>query len=297
MGCVFVTITLLGCEKKTAEPNTPIVSEQAVSTDHFLETQDLKIRYKSEGKSDEQTLLLLHGFTSSLESWDSLVEHLGNNYHIVRVDLAGHGLTGPDPKSRYSHADNVAFVKAVIDGLHIKNPIIIGNSMGGNIGWHYAAQYPEDVNGLVLIDASGFSLNGLSDEPIELSPMLESYFLKPSKFAVNYGLKNQYADASKIPEGRAEKILEMMQGNGQAYAEMFKVFTLPDPREQLAKITAPTLIVWGEKDAVVPPAHAKLFGDAIVGSKMQIIENSGHVPHEEAPIVTADTIIRFLKEK
>lgn len=170
--------------------------------------------------------------------------------------------------------------------------------MGGNTAWRYASTYPNEIDKLILIDASGFPLNGLSDTPIPLPPMLENYFLKPTKFAVNYGLKNQYADAGKIPEGRADKIREMMKasGNGEAFVEIYKVFTLPDPTENLAKITAPTLIIWGEKDGVVPANHANLFDAALPISQVAIIENTGHVPHEENPQQTAKTITAFLNQ-
>lgn len=301
VGWILGAALLMGvsaCKAKQPNKAEPEISIQAATADKYLNIDGLKVRYKVEGTSDKPTLVLLHGFTSSLESWDSFVTELEGNYRIIRLDLPGHGLTGPDPKHRYGHENFVNAVHGLVKELNLDKPILIGNSMGGNTAWRYAAQYPEDISGLVLIDASGFPLNGLSDEPLALPPMLESYFLKPTKYAVNYGLKNQYADAGKIPKGRADKILEMMNtpGNGEAFVEIYKGFTLPNPTAKLSKITAPTLIIWGEKDGVVPADHGELFHSAITNSKLNIIENSGHVSHEENPAQTANLIHDFLSE-
>jgi len=296
--CVALMAAMGACKDSKNINTNPDKSLQNISYNQFANVDGLNIRYKIDGKTDGPVLLLLHGFTSSLESWDGLAAELADEYKIVRFDLPGHGLTGADPQNQYSHTDFVSAVHGFIGELGLTKPTLMGNSMGGNIAWRYAATYPDDINKLILIDASGFPLNGLSDTPLQLPPILEGYFLKPTKFAVNYGLKNQYVDADKIPAGRADKILEMMTkpGNGHAFVEIYKVFTLPDPTSELAKITAPTLVIWGEKDGIVPPEHAKLFDAALPISQVTIIENTGHVPHEENPQQTAQEIRRFLNQ-
>ncbi|MBL4869723.1 MAG: alpha/beta hydrolase [Robiginitomaculum sp.] len=298
LGLVFA-ITLMGCKAQEPAVGGFETSVQKTSADWYQIVDGLNIRYKIEGDNAKPSLVLLHGFTSSVESWDGLVAELEGNYQIIRLDLPGHGLTGPDPKHRYAHEDFVNAVHGLVKELNINNPTLIGNSMGGNTAWRYAATYPNEIANLILIDASGFPLNGLSETPLPLSPALETYFLKPTKFAVNYGLKNQYAKVAKIPDDRADKILEMMKspGNGDAFVRIFKTFTLPDPTHELSKITAPTLLIWGEKDAVIPVSHAKLFGEAITNSEVEIIENSGHISHEENPVQTAAIINKFLTEK
>jgi len=296
--CVALMVAMGGCKDNESINAKPETSLQNTSADQFSNVDGLNIRYKIEGKAGYPVLVLLHGFTSSLESWDGLTAALKDEYQIVRFDLPGHGLTGADPQNRYSHKDFVDAVHGLIGALDITKPVLVGNSMGGNTAWRYAATYPNEIDKLVLVDASGFALNGLSDEPLPLSPMLESYFLKPTKFAVNYGLKTQYTDVKNIPDGRADEILKMMMlpENGEAFVEIYKVFTLPDPTEKLANITVPTLIIWGEKDNVVPPSHAKLFDAVLPNSQIAIIENSGHVPHEEKPQETAKIITTFLNQ-
>lgn len=295
--CMLLAAVFAGCGADQSKPSKPAMSVQDVSTDKYLNVNGLNIRYKDEGRRTGRTLVLLHGFTSSLETWDGLVEALGKDYRIIRFDLPGHGLTGPDPNSRYSHEDFVRIVHGLISQLKLDKPVLVGNSMGGNTAWRYAATYPQDLSGLILIDASGFSLNGLGDEPIPLQPALKNYFLNPTEFAVNYGLKTQYADAGKISKTRAENILAMMRGNGDAYVKIYKGFTLPDPTSKLGKIITPTLIIWGEKDSVIPPSHAQLFQKAIPNSEVRMIENSGHVSQEEHPAQTAQIISDFLNKE
>lgn len=294
----FCLLGLIGCEAKQANKTLSETPAQTIVSAQYITVDGLKVRYKINDQIDKPTLVLLHGFTSSLESWDGLAAELMSNYRILRIDLPGHGLTGPDPMRRYAQDDFVSTIRNLINEFELKKPTLIGNSMGGNTAWRYAARYPDDIEKLVLIGASGFTLNGLSDQPKSLPPMLENYFLNPTKFAVHYGLKTQYADTKKIPAGRVNQILEMMTmpGNGEAFVEIYQAFTLPDPTKKLAKITAPTLIIWGENDRVVPPNHANLFGNALYNSQISIIENTGHVPHEESPQQTAKAIRAFLDQ-
>ncbi|PHR57982.1 MAG: alpha/beta hydrolase [Robiginitomaculum sp.] len=291
---IFIAMT--GCNEKQPVITDGMPQTEAETHEQYIAVDGLRIRYKIEGENGKPVLVLVHGFTSSLEGWDGLTAALKDDYQIVRFDLAGHGLTGPDKQKRYGHTARVKTVRNLIDKLGYEKPNLIGSSMGGNIAWRYASTYPNDVNKLVLIDASGFPLNELKDTPLELPPMLKNYFLKPTKFAVNYGLKNQYYDTKNIPAGRADKILEMMKypGNGQAYVDMFKIFTLPDPSNDLAKITAPTLIIWGSDDAVISSTHAELFKAALPNAEINIIADTGHVPHEENPTKTAKVIASFL---
>ena len=280
----------------------PVIITDKINTensgDRLAEINGLKVRYKISGKAQNPTLMLIHGFTSSLETWDWLVPELSKDFQVIRFDAAGHGLTGPDPKNQYSHNGRVETVLGLMQYLNLEKPTIIGNSMGGNTAWRVAALHPDKVNKLVLIDASGFPLNGLSEKPLEINPAMKNYLITAPKAIVSYAVNGMYADPTKIPTTRIDQIVDMMQqdGNGEAFVNIFETFTLPDPTTMLNNISAPTLILWGAKDATVPPEHAALFNQAIPNSEVFIFENVGHVPQEEEPQLTANKIIEFINK-
>ncbi len=282
--------------------NDPVITTDKVNTensgDRFAEINGLKVRYQISGKAQNPTLVLIHGFTSSLETWDWLVPELSKDFQVIRFDAAGHGLTGPDSTNNYSHESRVETALGLIEYLNLEKPTIIGNSMGGNTAWRVAALHPDKVNKLVLIDASGFPLNGLSDVPLEINPAMKAYLTMAPKASVSYAVSSMYADPTKIPTTRIDQIVDMMQqdGNGEAFVNIFETFTLPDPTTMLNNISTPTLILWGAKDATVPPEHAALFNQAIPKSEVFIFENVGHVPQEEEPQLTANKIIEFINK-
>ena len=286
----------------TASSSKPEITGEKVTTemsaDRFADINGLKVRYKISGQKTNPTLLLIHGYTSSLETWDWLVPELSKDFQVIRFDSAGHGLTGPDSTNNYSHESRVEIVLGLMQHLNLEKPSIIGNSMGGNTAWHVAALHPDKVNKLVLIDASGFPLNGLSDVPLEINPAMKAYLTLAPKASVSYAVSSMYADPTKVPVSRIDQIVNMMQkeGNGEAFVKIFETFTLPDPTELLNNISAPTLILWGAKDATVPLEHAALFNQAIPNSEVFIFENVGHVPQEEEPQLTANKIIEFINK-
>ena len=287
----------------TTTTSNPVITSEKINTeksdDRFAEINGLKVRYQISGKAENPTLLLIHGFTSSLETWDWLAPELSKDFHIIRFDSAGHGLTGPDSTNNYSHVSRVETALGLINHLKLEKSTIIGNSMGGNTAWRIAALHPDKISKLILIDASGFPLNGLSDEPFEINPAMKAYLMNAPKASVTYAVSGMYADPTKIPTSRIDQIVDMMQkeGNGEAFVKIFEAFTLPDPTALLNKISVPTMILWGAKDATVPPNHAALFNQAIPNSEVFMFENVGHVPQEEEPQLTANKIKEFINKR
>ncbi len=124
----------------------------------FLPLMGMNVHYRDEGNTqDSIPIVLIHGTSSSLLTWDSVVDHLKDKHRIIRMDLPAFGLTGPNPTRDYSFDFYTQFVDSFLQKLQVKKCIVIGNSLGGGIAWHYALAYPQKVAKLVLVDASGFS--------------------------------------------------------------------------------------------------------------------------------------------
>ncbi|MCA8889278.1 MAG: alpha/beta fold hydrolase [Parvularculaceae bacterium] len=265
--------------------------------DSFVDVGGLKVRVRDEGPRDAPVIVLMHGFIYSLETWDAWASELSKTYRVVRFDLAGHGLTGPDPKERYSAEERAAFVGEVLDALGIEHAVVGGNSLGGLAAWKFAVLAPDRVDALILVSAAGYQVNGVSDEPVE-PPAAMKIFLKTAPAAgVEATLKKIFSDDSYVTPYRMDLLGDMMRrdGNGDAYIASIAEFTLPDPAKDLSSITAPTLIIWGEDDLVLPLDHGTRLHEAIAGSQLVIYPGVGHVPQEEAAEESVEVVIDFLR--
>lgn len=268
----------------------------ALPTDQFIDVDGLRVRVRTEGPKDAPMLVLLHGFTFSLESFDGWAQTLSKTRRVIRYDLAGHGLTGPDAQKRYAIAERVAFHEKVMNALGVDKADLAGNSLGGLIAWRYAAAHPDRVGRLILIDSGGYSINGVGDTPVEAPAPMKAFLLTAPAAGVATAFGAIYGDDAKITPARLSLARDMMRrrGNGQAAIEHIAEFTLPDPTAELAKVTAPTLILWGEADAFIPLDHADKFRDTIADSVLKTYPGAGHAPHEEIVAETIEDATAFL---
>ncbi len=239
---------------------------------------------------------MVHGFTSSLETWDALAADLAADFRTVRLDLPGHGLTGPDPQARYTNDDTVDVLGPFLTALNIENPVLIGSSLGGLVSWRLAAKSPDAVSKLVLIAPGGFSINGVTETPADVPLMVKLYLTKAPEAGVKQATAALFADPAKLSPERVKTVLDMMTwpGNGEAFAARAAAFTLPAPEQDLASVSAPTLIIWGDKDVMVPPEHGEKFTAVMPNAALKIYKDIGHVPHEEAPQRVSADIRAFL---
>lgn len=268
----------------------------ATEQDRFLDINGARVRVREQGPQSAPVVVLIHGFVYSLESFDAWADALDDDFRVIRYDLLGHGLTGPDPQARYAPEERAAFLEHVLDALGVERAHLAGNSLGGLVAWRFAASHPERVDRLILIDAGGFSINGVRDEPVQAPPQL-ALFLRTA-FGVDAMLGQVYADPDRISEERAVQIRDMMRrrGNGQAFVDHVNEFTLPDPTETLGEVEAPTLIIWGGRDNVISPEHGPRFDAAIPDSELVTFPDLGHAPQEEDPEATVSAARAFLLE-
>lgn len=291
-------LIFLGACSATETPTDSVIDNPYfLSQDKMVDIDGLKIRYRDEGPQTAETLILVHGFTSSLETWDALANNLKQDFRLIRLDLPGHGLTGADTQKRYSVDETVMFLSHFIDVLEIEKPVLIGNSLGGLVSWRLAAKSPENVSKLVLISPGGFSINGVTEKPVEV-PMMLKFYLKNAPLAgVKQATQALFSNPEKLSEERINTIQSMMLygGNGEAFIERLNVFTLPDPEQDLANVRSPTLIVWGENDSLVPSDHGAKFVKHMPNAELITYPDTGHTPQEEAPEKLAFDIRRFLE--
>jgi pimeloyl-ACP methyl ester carboxylesterase len=269
----------------------------------FLNIVGMNIHLRDEGpKTDQEPIVLIHGTGASLHTWDGWVDALKEQRRVIRFDLPGFGLTGPDPKNNYKIERYVEVVIALLDELNIQKAVLGGNSLGGYVSWASAVLHPNRVSALVLVDASGYHFKPesvpiafrLSQNPVT-SAILQNVL---PKSLVERSIKNLYGNPNLVSDELVTRYYELAlsEGNREALKRRFDQSFPGLLADKIKTISVPTLIIWGAKDRLIPAAFGKRFNQEIVNSELVVFENLGHVPHEEDPETTVLVVKSFLEK-
>lgn len=272
-------------------------AEYMTANDRFVDVSGARVRVREEGPVDGEVIILIHGFSFSLESWDGWAERLSEDYRVIRYDLLGHGLTGPDPQERYAPQARAEFLAELMDALDIERASLAGSSLGGTIAWRFAAAFPDRVDHLILVDPGVFPFNEVGDTPVEPPAAIQAFLQLAPEAGVRQSLAFSYADPAAVSEARVQTIIDMMrrEGNGDAFIAHIRQFTMPDPSALLARITAPTLILWGGRDLLIPASHGPRVAAAIANSQLIVYDDLAHAAHEDDPERTVADVLTFLE--
>lgn len=261
----------------------------------------MTVHLRDEGpRDDPQPIVLLHGTSASLHTWDGWVSALKGQRRVIRFDLPGFGLTGPSPDHQYTMQRYVRFITAVYDHLGLQHSVLGGNSLGGGLAWEAALAMPGRVDKLILVDAAGYPMQAQS-VPIGFKlAQIES--LKPimSKLLprgmVESSVRSVYGDPNKVTPELVDRYydLTLREGNRAALSERFKQSTWGADADQIPRVKQPTLIIWGDQDRLIPPNLGERFKQDITGSQLVVFTGLGHVPHEEDPAKTVAAVKAFL---
>ena len=263
-----------------------------------LMVQQQPVFVQDSGPREAPAILLLHGFGASLQAWDDWAPALEKNLRVLRIDIPGFGLSGPAVNQDYSDAADVARVIAVMDQLGVQQVIVAGHSMGGRIAWNLAAAHPERVSKLVLISPDGFpDPNAKSDKTYEVPALLGLLPYSLPQWALRMGgVAPAFADDSQLTPQMMQRYHDMMLAPGvrTALLERMRQTRNSDPVSRLQSIKAPTLLLWGEKDAFIPVSNAQDYLKAMPQAKLVTLPGVGHVLHEEAPQASVQAVLDFL---
>ncbi len=268
------------------------------SKNNYVTALGVKIRYQDTGPSQNPIpILFLHGFGSSLHTWDAWTKELGGEYRVISVDLPGFGLTGEDPSGIYTDQRSVEVLEAFLKELNIPKVVMVGNSMGGKLAWQFAAQYPWQVSKLVLISPDGYSSPGAEygkKTEIPAIANLYRYFFSKSFLAIN--LEPAYADPHTLNDALVNRYYDFMLAPGVRGAILARMqqTVLQDPVPSLMKIQVPTLLMWGEKDAFIPLSNSEDYLRVMPHAKRVTLPNIGHLPQEEQANVGLQALKEFL---
>jgi len=259
-----------------------------------------RLRYVRAGSGP--AVVLVHGFASSLYTWKDVIPALAAAHDVVALDLPGFGQS--DQPADLSFEDFPRAVLGLMDHLGIETAALVGNSMGGAIAAIVAAERPERVAALVLIDAAGFNL-GPSERPRMVSFAMSRAGsllarLPGKRLVVEASLRQVFHDASRITPERLSEYLAAANRPG-TFPAIRSLGASPGDRQavvaqSLPRIQARALVLWGDDDRWIPIAHADRFVAAIPGARKVVIPACGHVPQEEKPEDVARLLLAFLAE-
>ncbi|MBT5541246.1 MAG: alpha/beta hydrolase [Gammaproteobacteria bacterium] len=297
---VFAISLLFGARyPQDISPET-IESKYLLRSSSFINIDGVKIHFTDEGNGP--VLLLLHANYANLIDWDPWVQELSATHRIIRLDIPGHGLSYNDPSGDYSMARTLFLLQKLMDHLEINSFSIAGASLGGTIGLHYASNYSNEVNRLILVSPGALNprVRG-SNEPPHLPKLFNLLTQITPRALVEGLLTGGFGDPSKISEELVTRWHELLLKEGQRDAQMarMKQYISGDIDQIIQSIEAPVLIMWGKKNKVVSVALATEMKNLLVNSpsvEMIIYKNAGHQLVQEIGSETAKDALRYLLE-
>ncbi|MDX5337191.1 MAG: alpha/beta hydrolase [Marinobacter sp.] len=283
-------------------PVETLIDRWAPAPSVFISIDGMQVHVRDEGpRDDRRPLVLVHGTSASLHTWDGWVAALAGQRRVIRFDLPGFGLTGPAPDNDYTIERYADFTVRVMNALAVSRAVVAGNSLGGQVALETALRSPERVAGLILVDSAGYPFTPesmpigfrLAQVPA-LKPLMSS--LLPRSM-IESSVRNVYGNPEQVTEALIDRYYELTlrEGNRAALVERFRqIGPVDNARERAASLTMPTLILWGDRDALIPVSVGEQMHDDIPGSELVRFEALGHVPHEEDPAETVAAVIAFL---
>ena len=242
----------------------------------------LPVRYfeasPSSSPMGEEPIVLLHGIGDSAETWARMMPALARGRRVISPDLAGFGRT-PVPPEGMSLSVLVRYLAGLLDSLGVGRAVLVGNSLGGAVALRYAADNPDRVGRLFLLDSAGL-LDGV---PPELEPETREEARELARIS--------FGPEAPMPNFFLDDLVRWARN--PAHRAYLRSEEPTDVRGDLGRIQAPTTVIWGEQDRLVPPEHGRTIRDGIPGSELIVLPGVAHVPQLQAP----EEVLRIIAER
>ena len=296
---VLTALTLLSLWLWTPDvPRSTLEARYLESPADLRSVGSWQLHVRQSGPPDAPALVLLHGFGSSLHTWDAWAKGLATTHRVVRIDLPGSGLSPPDPAHDYRDERSLDMLIALMDSLGLQRTSLVGHSMGGRIAWTFAAKFPERVDKLVLVAPDGFASFGFEyGKPMDVPATLGLMRHVLPKPLLRMNLQPAYARPEALSDAVTTRYHDLILAPGarQAMLDRLRQTVLQEPLPWLRQIKAPTLLVWGEADAMIPLRNAQDYLQVLQDSRLVSWPQVGHLPQEEAAELSLKAVADFLR--
>lgn len=283
-------------------PTSSLKLKYAKLPSNFMSVMGMNVHYRDEGvATDTLPIVLLHGTGASLHTWAGWVTELKKSRRVITLDLPAFGLTGPNKTNDYSPEFYVAFMKETLDAFGITACVLGGNSLGGGIAWRTAEAYPDLIKQLILVDAGGYPTVSksvpLAFRAAKIPVLNKLLTVITPRSVIQKSVENVYGNPDLVTDELVDRYfdLTLRAGNRAAFVARMQVDSYVDFSNKITTLKQPTLIIWGEKDLLIPVENAKRFAADLPNDTLVIYPELGHVPMEENPNETVKAVKDFLK--
>jgi pimeloyl-ACP methyl ester carboxylesterase len=264
-----------------------------------------RVAYRSAGSGP--AIVLVHGITSTSATWEQVMPYLATRFTVIAPDLLGHGQSAK-PRGDYSLGAYASGVRDLMVSLGHERATFVGHSLGGGVVMQLAYQFPERCERLVLVDSGGLGREVnflLRSATLPLSevvlPLLASSHIlgagrAVSRLAGRLGVRAG-TDVAELAKGHAS----LADAEARA-AFVHTLRTIVEPGGQRVNASdrlylaqnIPFMLVWGERDSIIPVEHARTAHELVPSSRLEVFENAGHFPHIDDPQRFLDVLFDFL---
>lgn len=257
---------------------------------------------------DGPPLVFLHGVLGSHKVWAHLADEMAESHTVIAPDLFGVGASAK-PLADYSLGGHAGVVRDLLNSLDITEVTLIGHSLGGGIAMEFTYLFPERVKGLVLVASGGLGreVNLLLRAPTFpgaewLLPVVASGFARRQGNVLRRGLQMVGVRGSTDVAEAWHGFEQLVDGDSRrAFLATIRAVVGPDGQrvsaaELLPRMKIPTLVVWGERDRLIPMSHAKAAVEYLPDARLVVFEGAGHFPHLDQPDRFASLMWEFTRE-
>ena len=273
----------------------------------YVEIHGNRLAYRDTGAGDE-VVVLLHGMAGSSDTWAGIIPELAKSHRVIAPDLLGHGRSAK-PRGDYSLGAFAVGLRDLLDELGIDRATVVGHSLGGGVAMQFLFQHPEYCRRLILVSSGGLGPDVGWILRLLSAPGAE--FVLPviaPKIVLNVGdrlrswlgtvgweslrmdqMWQAYSSLSDPPTRSAflHTLRSVVDYRGQAVSALSRL---------RLRSEVPTLVIWGDHDAIIPVEHAYQVHSARPGSRLHVLAGLGHFPHVESPTDVAASITQFIAD-
>ena len=329
---IFILVTLTACSDFKHGIYDVVMGmerRQAGVETAVLKVDDFEIALcEGRGRGERPALVMVHGFGASKEVWFRLCRHLNDDFHVIAIDLPGHGESSKHMDRDYSISNQTAYLRAILAQLKVEKPHLAGNSMGGAIIALYAALYPDDIAGITLFNPGGINvyesdlnrylaegknplivetsgdLKKLMDFSMERPPFLlwpitsvmaeKAVSNRTMHDKIFNDLLQNWAVGSGVAPAGADASTLSLWGQNDRVIQVNNGHAFDDFADVLRAIRVPALIVWGKNDRLINAENGRIFDDLIPDSRLVVLDDVGHSPMLEVPKTSATLMAEFV---
>lgn len=288
-GLATTTAALVLLGNKRVDKWETLTQDDARDGDFVTLSDGTRIHYVASVSGQRPAVILIHGLMDSTEQWRANIDALAQTHHVWAIDLVGFGFSSRLTTPIYSMKMFARTVREFMDAQGIARASIVGHSLGGAVALEFAHDFPARVEKLVLIAPATYllqfrpELRVAKHLPFVLRALIG--WTMTNRRARERALRDALGDPAHFdPEELARRMRPMrVRGTADALVAMLGSPNGSALPQDLERITAPTLILWGTRDRAVPPRHGQYHARALPNAKLVLLENAGHIPQYEYP--------------